>query len=384
MKIGVVTFWQGNDNYGMILQCWALQTYLKKLGHDPYVIRYNPIGCLPKRWLKSIIKKVKCLLSPSYRHSVHQEDLLIKEKEYHYPERKFEEFRNQYLTFSKLEYHYIEKLRLFPPKADCYICGSDQIWKGPLWSSNTKGYFLDFGHNNTKRVAYAPSFGMDKYPKEQIVSLGVALSKLDFISCREMDGVNFCKEAGYSALHVVDPTLLLEANDYDMICATTEKQSKNLFIYSLNIESPNDIFFEDLCDIYDNCSILVTPASGFIPGREIFGKNVKYTYPTPSEWISQVRNADLVVTSSFHGIVLSIIHRTKFAFVPLTGGHSSSNNRVVELLKLLQLDDFIVTAPDDYKKIKNLVCDWENVHHLLWVQILISKEFLETSINKTT
>lgn len=241
MKIGVVTFWQGNDNYGMILQCWALQTYLKKLGHDPYVIRYNPIGCLPKRWLKSIIKKVKCLLSPSYRNRVHQEDLLIQEREYHYPERKFEEFRNQYLTFSKLEYHYIEKLRLFPPKADCYICGSDQIWAGSLNSRNTWGYYLDFGSKTSKRIAYAPSFGHNLNTEKSIRFLGKALSRFDAISCREFAGLDLCKEYGFEATKVEDPTMLLSKSDYEAITAK-KLYEKYIFIYSLNIEKSSDIY----------------------------------------------------------------------------------------------------------------------------------------------
>lgn len=379
MKIGAVTFWHGNDNYGMILQCWALQTYLRKLGHDPFVIRYNPIGCFPKRWLKALIKRIKCFVSKSFREEVRKENLLIAEKVFHYPERKFEEFREQYLTFSKLEYHYIEKLRMFPPNADCYICGSDQIWAGSLKSRNTWGYYLGFGKSNTKRIAYAPSFGYNLNTKDSIKLLGKALSRFDAISCREWNGVDLCKEHGYEATKVEDPTLLLTAEDYASIMS--EKLYDNyIFIYSLNIEKPEDIYWEDIKSAYPNHKIVVTPSSGFIPGREIFGDEVEYRYATPGEWLSLIAHSDLVVTSSFHGIVFSILFNKKFAFVPLKGKREATNNRVLDLLSELDCLSATVISDSDHERLKSTEYRWDSINQGIKMKVADSKKFLDLTL----
>lgn len=381
MKIGVVTFWQGNDNYGMILQCWALQTYLKKLGHDPYAIRYNPIGCTPKRWLKLAIKHVRCLISPAYRNFVYQEELLLQEKESHDPERKFEEFRRQYLTFSDLEYHYVEKLRIFPPKADCYICGSDQIWAGSLKSRNTWGYYLDFGPNSTKRIAYAPSFGHNLNTTDSIKLLGKALSRFDTISCREWNGVELCKEYGYDATKVEDPTLLLSAEDYAPIMSEN-LYDNYIFIYSLNIERPEDIYWDELKKAYPNHKIVVTPSSGYIPGREIFGDEVEYKYATPGEWLSLIAYSDLVVTSSFHGVVFSIIMNKKFAFIPLGGKYAKTNNRVLDLLRSLKLIQYVGEGDMVYSRLISANFEWGDVNRQLQGLISKSKRLLSESIHQ--
>lgn len=361
MKIGVITIWEGNDNYGMIMQCWALQQYLKLQGHKPYVIRYDTKGSLPKRVAKKFISLINWIKSADSRQEY------IKEREYkRYKKEKdkirdFDGFRRQNLDFSLLSYHYVEKMRLFPPKADCYISGSDQIWRGSLRYENIKGYFLDFGGKDVRRIAYAPSFGMSSYIKREINLLSKALKRYDSISCREHDGVKICNEAGYNAVKVEDPTLLLSANAFRVLFEPID-YSNYIFIYSLNINRPEDIYWEQLCESIGDKKVVVTPASGYIPGREIFGDDVTYDYATPGKWLSLVSNADLVVTSSFHGVVFAIIFNVKFAFVPLKGEKASTNNRALDLIRALQLEKAIVKTGDDYKRLLSEDYNWEEVN----------------------
>ena len=354
MKIGVVTFWHGNDNYGMILQCWALQQYLKKMGHDPYIIRYVMKGCLLKRLAKFLIFSIKYLIDSSYRHHIKITNKLNAANAIHYPERDFEGFRKEHLKLSNRVYHYIEQLRIFPPKADCYICGSDQIWNGNLNSRNLAGFYLQFGPSNVKRIAYAPSFGITKHEGKQLNILKKYLSKFDAVSCREWAGIEMCKKVGVEAEKVEDPTLLLSADDY-LDIASERLYENYIYIYSLNIENPDDIFFDHLRAICKDKKIVVTPASGFIPGREIFGDRVIYKYAKPSEWLSLICYSDLVVTSSFHGVVFSLIFNKKFAYVPLKGEYASTNNRVIDMLHNVTMDDYIISKGSDYDLIFNKV-----------------------------
>ena len=123
MKIGVVTFWQGNGNYGMIMQCWALQKYLKDRGHEPFVIRYNPEGSVFKKFIKQLLIFIKLIINRKFRADNTEKQILNRHIKRMDVFRRFDDFRSKELTFSSLQYHYIEKLQLFPPHADCYISG---------------------------------------------------------------------------------------------------------------------------------------------------------------------------------------------------------------------------------------------------------------------
>ena len=382
MKIGVVTFWQGNDNYGMILQCWALQQFLKSQGHEPYVIRYDTKGSFVKRLVKFFFACIKFIGSADFRKDFKNEWKYKKYKLEKDKLRDFDGFRRKNIVFSPLTYHYIEKLRLFPPKADCYISGSDQIWRGSLRYENIKGYFLDFGSQDVRRVAYAPSFGMSTYIKGEINLLCDALKKYDAISCREHDGVKICKEAGYNAVKVEDPTLLLDVDLYRSICKPVD-YNNYLFIYSLNINSPEDIYWQDLKSSIGYKKVIVTPASGYFPGREIFGDEVIYDYATPGRWLSLIANADLVVTSSFHGVVFAIIFNVKFAFVPLKGEKASANNRVIDLLNSLELDFTVVENGISYKKLMTKDFSWNKVNNKKTELVLESFLYFQQSLLKS-
>lgn len=380
MKIGVVTFWYGNDNYGMILQCWALQHYLKSLGHDAFIIRYNPIGSPLKRLIKNIIKTLKCIMSPEQRHILKEQRKQIQEQGNHNRLRDFDGFRKEQLSFSEKVYFNMHSLRSEYPQADVYIAGSDQIWRSSLKYWSTQGFFLDFGPDNVRRVAYAPSFGMKDYPKDEFSLLSNYLKKFDAVSCREQDGVKICEKAGFKATHVLDPTFLLTDKDYSSI---TYKQffRDYIFIYSINIADPKDIYFESLKRCYSNPKIIVTPASGYIPSSEVFGKDADYKYAKPQEWLSLIKYSSLVVTSSFHGIVFSIIFNKKFAFVPIKGTYFASNNRVLDLLYELDLEYAIVNCPEDYDRIAKAEFNWEKINKQREILIKSSKTFLRNAIS---
>lgn len=75
--------------------------------------------------------------------------------------RHFDNFRNEYITVSERIYYGLQELRSYPPKADIYICGSDQVWNNPLALTNTPAWFLAFGKKQTRRVSYAASIGRE-------------------------------------------------------------------------------------------------------------------------------------------------------------------------------------------------------------------------------
>lgn len=368
MKIGVLTFWHGNANYGMMLQCWAMQEKLKQMGHQPFVIRFATERAkgLPRR----ILEKLKIYKSFLYFVSP-QEYCLLKSKEKHDKLRKFDYFRQTNLALSERMYKTLKELQDNPPKADCYIVGSDQVWSQILNNADNEAYFLNFGSPEIKRIAYAPSFGFNAadYPKDVYSVLKKALSRMDAISCREQSGVTLCEELGFTAIKVLDPTFLLSKESYMNICPKCKPLTSQpyVFIYSLNIQSCDDIRFEEL-NSYIQCQhldLVVTPADGYTQGQELFGKQALYSYATVEQWLSNIVNSLLVVTASFHGVVLSIILERPFIYVPLSGSHSGSNGRILEVLNFLGLTDRILTADKTYKEIAQANINWKVVNDKL-------------------
>lgn len=379
MKIGVITYWYGNDNYGMLLQCWALQQYLKEQGHTPFVIRYRGTGSPLKKLVKKCLSYSLRCVSKKARKDAENRSILLHYNEEKNKIRKFEEFRQQYLDLSDRYYSRIYDLRKNPPVADCYIAGSDQIWVSPLKYPDSWAYFLSFGDKNIRRISYAPSFGQNGYPKEDLGKLKRALAVFDYISCRENDGVITCRQLGYNAVKTEDSTLLLSHHYYDSLCEPINYDN-HIFIYSVNMVKSEDIYWSTLKEKFIEKDIVITPASGNTVGTELFGKKAKYLYATPGQWLSLIKKSNLVVTSSFHGVVFCILFNKRFAYVPLTNSYSSSNNRITDLLSALNLDFTIVSCPEDYDRIMQEKFDWEVINEEKDRLLSSSKYFLQESL----
>lgn len=386
MKIGVITFWNSNDNYGQLLQLWALQQWLKKNGHSPYVINYSPMQTKKRKdykyYFKIIIKVL--LIYPIYRKYIITQrnkkyEILKRENDIKNKQRKFDDFRKNNIIFSSNKYHSLYDLQKNPPKADLYITGSDQVWAQLLNQDNNRAYFLDFGPINIKRISYAPSFSMLQYPKKLLDKLHENLARFDALSVREKTGVEICKIAGYKATLVCDPTLLIRQQEYLNIADNHISKNNYIYIYSLNIGNPEDIRWSELKSFssIQNLCIKVTTASGYIPARELFGDSVEYDYSTIPEWLNNIRNAELLVTPSFHGVVFAILMHTSFIYVPLKGRFEGGNSRITDLLEDLNLTNRILKEDTTFDYIYNLNIDWNDVDKNLSIIRQRSESFLK-------
>lgn len=383
MKIGVLTFWHGNANYGMMLQCWALQQQLKQMGHQPYVIRY---ATEKKKGLPRKILEFFGMYQFFLRFVKPEEYQNQRKKRNHDLMRQFESFRHHNLNLSPIRYKTLQKLQNNPPEADCYIVGSDQVWSAVLTNEENTAYFLNFGEKETKRISYAPSFGIDKYPSDCLNALKTSLSKFDALSCREQSGVEICKEVGYKAIKVLDPTMLLLKDSYIELASKCKALTPKpyIFIYSLNIADSEEIRFAELNEYRNMCGhdLVVTPGDGYCQGGELFGDETIYSYSTIEQWLANIVNSSLVVTPSFHGIVLSIILQKPFIYTPLGGSHSGSNSRITGLLHDLELQNRMLTDELSYSNITQQSIDWDSVSKKLHKLKQLSICFLQANINK--
>jgi hypothetical protein len=223
-----------------------------------------------------------------------------------------------------------------PPKADAYICGSDQIW------GSDEIMHLAFAPDNSIKIAYAPSFGgITTFSPDTQAMLKRTLPRFDFIGMREQSGVNTCQEFGYKdAVKVVDPTLLLNKEDYARIATKSGERSDFAFVYLLGNPiccNTNEVF--DYV-IRKNLDYVYVASQGRVD---------KYdkTYATINEWIDYVSRAKIVITNSFHCVVFSLIFNKPFIFIPLADAYRRMNGRIEELLEIAGLKSQIYSGKFD-------------------------------------
>ena len=375
MVIGIVTLWNTNDNYGGILQTYALQRYLRNKGHRAYIVRMlYSAGIYFK--IKSLLKKLLIILHCIKPNFAYRRQYIVRDS---IKSRRFYEFRNEYISLSSIEYHSMFFLRLFYPKADVYITGSDQVWGMSPINQREAWHYLDFGKKETKRVSYAASFGRNTISEEDLDIIRKYLYSFDRISVRELSGVTILKKIGFDVCHCIDSTLLLGADDYIKIMSNQKHKSQYAYVYSVNMSTSSEIYWNRLKKVLASKGLktVVTTASGYLPAKELFS-DVEYDYASPSEWLSNIYYSNVVITSSFHGIVFSIIFRKQFIYFPLKSRFKSGNDRITDLLKLLGLNNRTANTQDDCLLLLNDVIDYDSIN-LTSLNLLIrqSKEYLD-------
>lgn len=379
MKIGIITFWHTTDNYGQVLQAFALQKFLINEGHTPFLIRYDFMHRIIRRpFWKRILKTV---LLYNYFSNKKELEQKIERLNSLNEQRKFDEFRKLNLEQSNNIYLSLDELRSNPPVADCYIVGSDQVWAQLLSLDENRVFFLDFGEKRVKRLSYAASFAMKTYPAYLSRKLKEQLSKFDGISVREKDGVDICKNIGVDAQHVLDPTFLINRNAY--MSFVKQNDESFLYIYSLNITNAEEMRWYDIKDYAEknNMAIRITPSSGYVLADCLFGDDVHYDYATIQGWLSNIYNSNMFITTSFHGVAFALILQKKFVYVPLKGNYSVGNNRVLELLNDLGLSDNILDENTSVERYFNCKIDWVDVQRRLSIKWDLSVSFLHAYLN---
>ena len=349
MKIGIMTFWWSDDNYGQLLQCYALQKYLRDLGHEAYLIKYRPDNDIVN---EPLIKKFYKVFNPKKlynfaKNRINRKKLEIEKKN---NDRQFELFRQKYIAQSPVIYTSLKELQDNPPIADAYIVGSDQVWNFYHDFSHRKNlvhaYFLDYGSEKIKRMAFAASWGRTEITDEEISEIKPLLKHFNYISVREESGIELCRRCGREdAEWCCDPTLLLNANIYRELYKGNEIRQideRYLFLYMLGNKC--DFNIRNVYEFAKKKNLKIVHVSG----NNLYDNYSKF-FATIPEWLYLVDNAEYVITNSFHCGVFSTIFHKQFGIVPLTGKAAGMNARMKSLFELrgtgerfIKNDDFDV------------------------------------------
>ncbi len=353
-------------NYGGILQAYALQEVLLRMGHQPETWRRAYRKETP---LRRLTDELKIWVRSTFHYC--DEDLRITQHTHRFIKDHLR--RRGIVSFADIR----------PGDYDAIIVGSDQIWRNvffrPTWGEqeDIADAFLAFTQGwNIRRIAYAPSFGLDdlsEYSPEQIEACGRALRRFDAVSVREQSGVRLCKESfGVDAQWVLDPTMLLQSSDYEQLIGGGGKSAGRFLMSYVLDDSPQKT---RLCELVaHDRKLAVRQSNGkFDDLKRPIEERIQ---PPVEEWLRNFRDASFVFTDSFHACVFSILFHKQFAVV---GNKGRGMSRFESLLGLFGLEDRMVETPQDCQSLQEI--DYTRVDAVLAQRRAESWDFLKRALS---
>jgi polysaccharide pyruvyl transferase WcaK-like protein len=366
MKILILTQ-SLHNNYGGILQAYALQTVLKKMGHDVTTDSKPHKNTSIIRRAAGVLKRIifKYVLRKNINTSVFFPFLVSRTE--NIINRHILRFVKENMTtinfFKGKKGTNIETVKAY----DTIIVGSDQVWRKQY--SNVPAHLLDFTKDmNIKRIAYAASFGMDdlsEYTPKLIKRTAKLAKQFDAISVREDSGVLLCKKYwDVEAIHLLDPTLLLDKNDYMQLVEQDSKcvfpSQGNLFVYILDRTIEKQQIVNRISSTLHLSAFEVLPTSILTNLKELD----KYTYPPVTQWLQSFMDAKFIVTDSFHGTVFSILFNKPFIAI---GNKERGQARFSSLLRTFNLENRLVTSlwNEHINEIILNKIDWNSINRII-------------------
>lgn len=336
MKIAILTF-HNSDNYGSVLQAYALRTYIIK--------QFNPENCdivnfvppnqeelyaiyLPNDSFKNIIKNMRSLCFSK---------LLRKRK------AAFTEFRNDFLNIKAPKMYTQEEVDEALKGYDVLVCGSDQIWNPRSLDFSPVYFGINFGG---KKISYAPSFGnasLESFEKNAIWAKE-SIESFSALSVREEAGYKLISELGINKpiSKVLDPTFLLEKDDWANLLNDSKKRESYIFFYSIdyNVEA-----IEMVKSISKKTGLKVKVIFSTNKTYRTIGKGIELINEvSPRDFLTVLYNADIVLSSSFHGVAFSVLFRKNFyALESYRNGKKYEDERIHTILGKIDLLDRIVS-----------------------------------------
>ena len=377
MRFGILTQ-PLHNNYGGLLQAYALKEVLQSMGHEVIIINRQSKKVSTFRKYGSVVKSILIgrtiaptfLLNESFKEEISRET------------RKFREKYIPNLTHLITDNEGMQDLNNMG--FDAYVVGSDQCWR-PRYSPSIRNYFLDFAinDNRVKRIAYAASFGVSQweFSNEDTDVCRELLKKFNAISVREDSAIDLIKNklGRDDAIHVLDPTMLLSKEHYNNLRESEKIPDSpgNLNVYVLDKTPEKDKLVRQIEVKLQLKAFEVLPVKK-INEQKVTKDNIEdFVYQNPAVWIRGFQDANFVVTDSFHGTVFSILHNVPFVVI---GNIERGLSRFQSLLKLFGLEDRLITDVDPIKieYFTDKKIDWARVNKILDKEREKSLEFLKT------
>ncbi|OJX30070.1 MAG: hypothetical protein BGO86_05885 [Chryseobacterium sp. 36-9] len=356
MKIGILTLPLWN-NYGGIIQAYALQETLTNLGHAVSLIDYHhhqtDFDILKNNFLRFIKHRILKLENAPYYPNI-SENTYISVNTLDFIRNNFENKTRKVTDDASLK----RETELL----DAIIVGSDQVWR-PNYTPDIANYFLKFAKDKQLKISYAASFGTDNwlYNDQEENICKELIKRFDAVSVRENSGVDLVKNKldFVDAVQLIDPTMLLNVKDYQTLISknSTYESKGTIFTYILDQNENIKKFIEKVEDVTDGKAFEVMPKTF---DNNFNDKKGDYVFPSLLQWLRSFDDADYVIADSFHGCVFSIIFNKPFIAI---GNKERGMARFISLLELFDLQDRLVDINNlDVEVIKKQI-DWTSVNH---------------------
>ena len=352
-------------NHGAYLQAYALISYLNSIGHDAEIINYRPNYLRGHFNLWHIEERYKKIgLGWLYLMAKLPERLFALKRK-----KAFDTFYNKYIQTTPTEYHSIEELKAYPPIADCYIAGSDQIWNTTFKNGTDPGFYLDFGDKSVKRISYAASFATDNLADGTIQFVKEKLNNFDKISVRESSGLKILNSLGASGEQVVDPVFLLPQEWWNKLASNDGINENYILIYDFE-NNPEIKTIAKKLSRHRNLKIYS------IGSKKLKYANKNYINYDPTTFVGLIKNAKYIISNSFHGSAFALIFKKDFFVVNRIDG---LNVRMRDLLTKYDLQSRIV-SPNITSDMLSVPINYTQVSSLINHDIVKSKDFLNKTL----
>lgn len=354
MKIAILTFqWANNKNFGASLQSFACKNLMDKaIGEKTTKI----INFEPEKTKKLKNKILNLFLAKNFR-----------------------DYNNKFLALTE-DINDFSDLKKLNDSFDTFVVGSDQVWRG-IWLLPTKtNYFFDFVNDDKKKIAYAASFGVDNWEgsEELTNKIKPLIKRFDHISVREKSGVDICKDTfDVDSTWVLDPTLMLRKEDYEEILKDyTDKSHLNSKYSAYMLLDDSKV----LRDFGNKISKALDSKMIFVKGKEIkiLGKTLTF-FNRVSQWLTYLRDSEIVITDSFHCTVFSLIFHKNF--IVIANKHRGMA-RLESLLSMVGLEERFIKDIDEpnVMDIISKEIDYEDVERRIDIERKKSFEFLKNAL----
>lgn len=371
MRIGIITIHR-IDNYGSALQAYALQRFLQnKTQHEIELIDYKFPNeyHISRRGKISKLELLWCYARNLWALIVHRSDIRKK---------RFRAFREKFLDLSKEVYHSIAEIESNPPMYDLYITGSDQVWN-PKSLFNDPTFYCGFAPKDARRISFAASISSTFIPEEYKESIKQRLSLYSGLGLRESKGVELIRSLNIDSNIPItlncDPTLLMSRNDYAELAQTSQLKIPNRYIlvYYLDYAFNPHPAIDNVLKYVQKKFKLPLVFIGVQYRRRPIGSKFFFN-SGPVEFCHLFMNATYVITSSFHGVMFSMINR--IPFTTIIPSQEDNDTRVSDILDLVGLSERAIVRDSNQTTFITDNPYTDEVEHRIESFIQSSKDYL--------
>lgn len=329
MKVSIITVLD-NTNFGTYLQAMATALAIKSLGHEPEIVCYIRPIMTAKGYSDTLLRERGFFRWLKRRRSIPLM-LRLRTLDYAYIQR-FVSVTKEYCSF--------EELKANPPIADIYMTGSDQVWNSVYNRGVDRSFYLDFALAGKKRVSYAASIGMECFSEKETPVVKELLSKYSSITVREAGAKETLSKIGIESDVVLDPTLLLDHNQWAEIASKDEMDIKDpfLLLYTVETKAQGRLIEHYAKEVAAKFHLIIYQVSYSKSGKGFSCVDKLFAEATPDVFLNLMKKASYVIVSSFHGTAFAINFNKPF----LTIAANRFNSRVQNLLNITNLQHRLI------------------------------------------